>query len=175
MTKLELSTANLNVSGDDTTWDVEAGACCTRAEGPPKWHSSLEVVEDHLMAAGRNRNRRLRWERSPFDHEEQQRARRHEEAPRRSIVAPLLQTWTPPGRGKETPFFLTTMTRGKRRLPDPTEGSRTTQIFSLIDGGFHCSLPHHLRLLPTKLHGEEKNSKTAWDPAGEIPRQSPGI
>ena len=30
-----LDAANLNVAGDVATWDEEAGANCTEAEGPP--------------------------------------------------------------------------------------------------------------------------------------------
>ena len=68
-----LSAVNLNVTGDETTWDEEMGAHYTEAEGPPMRHSSLEVEQILATPAGENRHRRGRWEWSPFDHLERRR------------------------------------------------------------------------------------------------------
>jgi hypothetical protein len=53
-TILQLGAVYLDVAGDTTTWDGEAGAYCTVVGGPPKWHHSLEVEEDHQALAGRS-------------------------------------------------------------------------------------------------------------------------
>lgn len=175
VTDLELSAANLDVAGDDTTWDGEAGACCTRAGGPPIWHGSLEVVEDHLMPAGRNRRRHPRRERSPFDHGEQRRSRRREEAPKRSTNALLLQIQPPIDLSTKSPTFLITLTRERGINEAPIVDARSAQNIGLIDGDIRSSSPHHIRLHPLELRGEEKDDETALDPAGRIPHLSPGI
>jgi hypothetical protein len=101
----------------------EVGANCIVAEETLKWHGSLEVEEDHRTLAGKsNRNKRRRWEWSPFDLEERLRiSRLSEETPEITTTAPMMQIRPPTARGLGAFFYPVSTTKKRRGSSDLTK------------------------------------------------------
>jgi hypothetical protein len=168
-----LDAVNLNVAGDEATWDEEAGANCTEAKGPPKWHNSLEVDEDLRTPAGDHRHRRSRLEGSPFDHKRRQRRRRRRnEPPKRSSTAPLWQNRPPAARGIKGTTSLASTTSKSERTGSPTTAAKSAKTDLIYGDAGKDHLPR-LRLRPMELDRKRMSRRGAPDLAHETWSSTP--